>query len=270
MIFGEDVGELEADVFLLVDALEDETEEESNDAEASEHHQRPSIVITDGGSFGSHRAVGHSLDDIGIGLIEDLTDEHGEEPEADILDPEDEGVSRTDNLGIHELRNAGPKSGGHERERSAEHEDSEIRHHYSTDSRTLEQGEDESEGEVASDKKEGSEHEHRSCFTLIIDVITENRSDADSQEGEYGEDGSSRLTHIAHIAIGYKSHNSEAEHRDLHNLTLAEIACKRGTGYYDHDNILDHGHHIRCPHRVGGKFGESEPLLQAISARVRL
>ena len=78
--------------------------------EACQHDERGSVVEL--------RGVGHTL----VGSVEHLTDEEREEPQTDILNPEDQCVGRTNHLGIDELRHAGPQRGRYEREGSTEDE----------------------------------------------------------------------------------------------------------------------------------------------------
>ena len=109
-----DVGKFEADAFRLVDDLQQEAEQQGGNTEARQHDERRGVVELGG------------IGDSGIGGVEHLADEQGEEPQADVLNPENEGVGRADDLGVDELRNAGPQGGGHEREAGAENKDGGI------------------------------------------------------------------------------------------------------------------------------------------------
>lgn len=75
-----DVGQLKAEVLLLVHNLQDETDEECSHTEACQHNERCGVVELCG--------VCHTL----VGGVEHLTDEEREEPQADILNPEDQRV----------------------------------------------------------------------------------------------------------------------------------------------------------------------------------
>ena len=75
-----DVRLFETETFLAVNDLQDETEHEGCQTEAGKHHQGRGVVVLSG------------VGDTGVGLVEHLADEQWEEPEADVLNPEDEGV----------------------------------------------------------------------------------------------------------------------------------------------------------------------------------
>ena len=98
-----DVGLFEAEAFGFVHLLEDDAKDECSYAEGGEHEQGIGVVVGSGCLFGTHGAVFHSGYEFGIALVEHLADEHGEEPESDVLDPEDECVGRTDDFCINEL-----------------------------------------------------------------------------------------------------------------------------------------------------------------------
>ena len=87
----------ESDALLLIDHFEDEAEDEGSDAEAGEHDERGRVVALRG------------VFDARVRLVEHLADEQREEPQADVLNPEDEGVGRADNLRIDKLRHTGPQ-----------------------------------------------------------------------------------------------------------------------------------------------------------------
>ena len=86
-----DIRFLKAKSLLAVDNLQQEAEQQGSHAKASEHDQRPSVVEL--------RGVCNAR----IGLVEHLTNEQGEQPEADVLNPEDQRIGRTNHLGIHQL-----------------------------------------------------------------------------------------------------------------------------------------------------------------------
>ena len=74
------IRQFEADAFLLVDGFQHEAEDEGGYTQTGEHHQRGGIVEL--------RGVCHAW----VRGVEHLADEQGEQPEADVLDPEDEGI----------------------------------------------------------------------------------------------------------------------------------------------------------------------------------
>ena len=86
------IRQFEADAFLLVDGLQHEAEDEGSHTQTGEHHQWGGIVEL--------RRVGHTW----VRGVEHLADEQGEQPEADVLDPENQGVGRTDHFSVDELR----------------------------------------------------------------------------------------------------------------------------------------------------------------------
>ena len=83
--------------FLLVNNLEEKTNQECGYAEACKHDERCCIV-----KFGR-------VGDARVGVVEYLADEQWEKPEADVLNPEDKGVCSADNLCVNKLRNAWPQ-----------------------------------------------------------------------------------------------------------------------------------------------------------------
>ena len=122
---------------LLVNNLEDKADDERGNTQACQHHQWGGVV-----EFGS---IGNSL----VGHGEDLADEQGEQPQADILYPEDKGVGRADDLGVYQLGHAWPQRGGDKRERCAENEDGHVGYDDSAYLVALEFGKNEGEGKVA-------------------------------------------------------------------------------------------------------------------------
>ena len=72
-----DVRLFKSEAFLLVYNLEEEADDEGGNAEAGKHDEGSGVVELCG--------VGHTL----VGGSEHLADEQREEPEADVLNPED-------------------------------------------------------------------------------------------------------------------------------------------------------------------------------------
>ena len=87
-----DVREFKANAFLAVNDLQHEAKNQSCYTQTGEHHQWSSIVEL--------CWICHPR----IGSVEHLTNEQWEEPQTNVLDPEDQGICRTNHLGIHELR----------------------------------------------------------------------------------------------------------------------------------------------------------------------
>ena len=75
-----DVGLFEAEVLLLVHYAEVEGDEACGDTKGGQHDEGPGVVeLGGGGAFG-------------VGAVEHFADEQGEEPEANVLNPENQGV----------------------------------------------------------------------------------------------------------------------------------------------------------------------------------
>ncbi len=261
---GHDIGELETEALATVDDLKDETDDESGHAERGEHHEGSGVVVADRGLLGGHCACGERLSDVGVGGVEHFADEQREEPEADVLNPENQRVGRADDFGVDELGHAGPKRSGHERERGAEHEDGEVGHGDSADGRILELGQDEGEGEVAGYKEERAEHEHRSCAALMVDVVAEDGGDANGEEGEDGEDGRRALAFVAHDAESHEGDDGHRHKTPFEGRLTREVAGESTGGHDNHDDVLHHDHRVGSPERVGGDVGESQVALQHV------
>ena len=73
-----DVWLLESEVFLLVNSLEDDSDDECRDAEAGEHDQRGGIVVWHRGYFRSDLAAGDRVHEVSVAVVEDLADEQRE------------------------------------------------------------------------------------------------------------------------------------------------------------------------------------------------
>ena len=149
-----DVRLFEAVALLLVDILEHEAEQQGGYAEACQHDERGGVVVRHGGLLRGDEAGLKVAYELRVGLVEHLADEHGEEPQADVLYPENQGVGAADDFGVDKLGHAGPKRCGHEREAGAENEDCDVGHDNSAYGVALEHGQDEGEGEVAGDEQQ--------------------------------------------------------------------------------------------------------------------
>ena len=75
-----DVGFFKTQALLAVYHLQHKTEQQGGNAEAGQHDQRSGVVELRG------------VSDAGIGGVEHLADEQGEQPQADVLNLEDKGV----------------------------------------------------------------------------------------------------------------------------------------------------------------------------------
>ena len=92
-----DIGLLESQPFLLIHDLQNKSEDEGCHSETCKHNQGSRVVVLRG------------VCDTGISLVKHLSNEQREEPKADVLNPKDECIGRTDHLGVHEFRHAGPQ-----------------------------------------------------------------------------------------------------------------------------------------------------------------
>ena len=79
------------------------------------------------------------IGDSWVGGVKHLANEQGEQPQTDVLNPEDEGIGRTDDLGIYELGNGRPQRSWNQRERGTQHQNSGIGNDDTTYGITLEQ-----------------------------------------------------------------------------------------------------------------------------------
>lgn len=227
-----DVRLLKTEASLLVECLQIDGEEESKNTEACEDEQRHGVVVRDelrAGCLGcDNRRV------VGVGRGEEVADELRNEAETDVLHPEDEAVSRTENLLVDNLRNAWPQSCRHESERDAEQYDSRV-----GNDGTLCCREHEGEDEVAADEEQCAAHEHRRTLTLAIEEVAEERSDygctdrepAEDVRGCFGRDAVKvALQHVGTVALegedgrivehAEQSYNPEHLRREY----LAEVA----------------------------------------------
>lgn len=178
----------------------------------------------------------------GVGVVQHHADEGGEEAEADVLNPEDGGIGRADDLLVDQLGHRGPQGGGHQREGGAEDEDGDIGHHGAADGVALEDGQDEGEGEVADDQQDGAEHEHGGSLTLVVDIVAEDGGDGHGQQREHGEDGLGGATHVAHVAVDDEGHDGEGHEAELQAFLLREVAGEGADGHDEHDDVLHDGH----------------------------
>ena len=114
-------------MLLAIDDLKVEANQHGRDAETCEHDERPSVVQL------VRRSAG------GVGAGQHIADQDREEPQSNVLDPEDQGISGAEDLLIDELRDGRPQSRGDQREAGSEHQDRDIGDDGSADSATLEQ-----------------------------------------------------------------------------------------------------------------------------------
>ena len=251
-------------MLLAVNDLQVQTDKQSGDTQASQHHERPGVVVRNGSLLGLDGAVGQTLNDVGVGAVQYLADEDGEEPQTDVLNPENQGVGTTDDLGVYQLGHAGPQGGRNQRERRTEHEDGQIGNDKAGGSATLEHGQNKGKRQVAGNQQQGAEHEHRGGLTLVVNIVAQDGSDTHSQQGEYGKDALGSLAHITHVAIADECNNRDAQQTILGALVLHEVAHKGGSGNNQHNDILIDGQALTGPERVGIYLSEREVALQHV------
>ncbi len=130
--FGEssvlDIGFFQTEMVLFVDSLEDNADNKSGHTQTSRHEQGPGVFVRNRCNGRIHLAGSHLGYDIGIGVVEHLTDKQGEVSQTDILNPENERVGRTQNLIVDQFGNAWPQSGRNQRERGSKNQNGDIGH----------------------------------------------------------------------------------------------------------------------------------------------
>ena len=176
-----DVRLLKTEASLLVERLQIDGEEEGKHTEACEDEQRHGVVVRDELSTGCLSCDNCRV--VGVGRGEEVADELRNEAETDVLHPEDEAVSRAENLLVDNLRNAWPESCRNESERDAEQYDSRV-----GDDGALCCREHEGEDEMAADEEQCAAHEHRCTLTLAVEEVAEERSDYGCTDREPTED----------------------------------------------------------------------------------
>ena len=118
-------------MLLAIHDLKIKADQHRRYSKASQHHKSPGIIQLIWRSTG------------GIGAGKNVADQDREKPKSDILDPENQGISRSDNLLIHELGNRRPQGRGDQGEAGSKNEDRDVSDYGSADSAALEQRQDE-------------------------------------------------------------------------------------------------------------------------------
>ena len=85
----------------------------------------------------------------------------------------------------------------------------------------------------------------------MIQILAQDGGNEHCQQGENSEDATCRLLHEAHIAVGDKSQNAEAQQSVLLVLGFLEVAGKTCGSHKEHQSVLDIGDSICSPERVG-------------------
>ena len=183
---------LQTVAFLLVHVEEGKGKEDGDRAEAGE----------DG-----HRSLVGGIDTV------HLTDPHGHEREADVLNVEDDGEGRSEQLHGNDLGHAGPHGRGHKGESHTENE-------HENDGKPA-VGEDvEHEGEVhGGEHHRADEHEGGTFTHLVIDNTEKGRKD-DRAEGKYT--GNHAGIVLGHAIVG--DHQLGGELQEGEYATIEEEA----------------------------------------------
>ena len=243
----------EAEVLLLVDSLQIDGYEAGCNAEAGKHDQRNTVVKLGGRSA------------FGVGVVQNLAIEQREEPETDVLNPEDQSIGRTDNLLVNQFGDRGPQGSGHQREGGAEHKDGQVGHHDTRNGAGLELRQNEGESQMADHQQDGANHQHGSGLTFGVDIVAEDGSDGHSQQREHGEDGLFGAAHVAHVAVDNQGHNGQTHQTIFHVFVLLhEVARERGSCHDKHDDVLHDGSRRTCPERAFGSRSERQVALQHV------
>ena len=90
----------------------------------------------------------------------------------------------------------------------------------------------------------------------MVYIIAQDGGNAHGKQWEHGKDRLGRLTHVAHVAVGDKGYDGQAEHTVLETLVLEEVEHERCNSHHKHDDILDDGNRRGCPEGVGGNLSK--------------
>ena len=104
------VWQFQTKAFHLINAFQDNTDNQSGNSQASQHDKRPCIIVGNSSLFRGNQVVVQVIYNLRIRVIQHFTDQQREKPQTDILNPENQGVSRTDHLLINQFRNTRPES----------------------------------------------------------------------------------------------------------------------------------------------------------------
>ena len=117
---------------------------------------------------------------------------------------------------------------------------------------------------MTENQQQRTNDQHAGCLTLVVHIITQNRSNAYGQQREYGEHRFCTLTHIAHVAEYNQRHTGHYQQAVLHGRTFREVAGKSCNRHYQHDDVLDNGHRIGSPEGIRGHLRKHQIALQHI------
>lgn len=109
-----DVWFFQTQVFLFVDNFENKTNQQCSQAQACEHYERPRVVIGHRGLLLCHGASCQILGNLRISSVKNLANQNWEQPQTDVLNPENQRVGTTDDFFRNELWHTWPQSCRHE------------------------------------------------------------------------------------------------------------------------------------------------------------
>ena len=152
------IWQFETVAFLFVLYLQSKTEQECQDTKRSKDNH------------GHYIAVGRNAE---------RTNQHGDQAQTDILYPENQAISRTQNLLIDNLWHTGPHGRWHQREAYAQHQNSAKRQGFAWI-----KWQDKSEDTMTNNHDNRTYHHHGCTFTLIINKHSEEWSQDHRQDWE--------------------------------------------------------------------------------------
>ena len=109
---------------------------------------------------------------------------------------------------------------------------------------------------MAGNQQDRTQNEHGGSFTLMVNIVAEDRCDTYSQQWEYGKYSLCTLAHVAHVAEYYQRNDCQYQQTVFHALLLGEVSGKRCGSHHKHDAVLNDGNRVGGPERIGVNSGE--------------
>lgn len=123
------VGFFQSVTLFLVNYFQHKAQYQCSHTKASQHHEGSRVVVRNSSLIRRNRAVLQSFNQFGVRLVKHLTNEQGEEPQTDVLNPENQCVGTTDDFSINEFGHTGPQRSRYQREAGAQHQNGEVGYH---------------------------------------------------------------------------------------------------------------------------------------------
>ena len=167
-----DVRQFQSVSFFLVNGFQHESQYQGGHAQTGKHYQGSCVVVRDGRFFrtdGSVLQLGYQLR---VGFVQHFANQQREEPQADVLYPENKGVGTTDNFGIYQFRYTGPQRGGHQGETGSQNKNGKVSDDDASHCVAFEGRQYECKCEVAKDKQYGADDKHGRRFSFVVDIVT--------------------------------------------------------------------------------------------------